>query len=271
MYSDPLLRYSWFPEAENLYLLHAHEVFYSFVFYQVISSFIAPVINKWMFGKNYTSITDKKTKVDFDIHTVSMVQCILSLILLAPVLFLPLSLNIVTFQDPFCSLVGALTIGYFVWDLFACIRYYNLYGIQFLVHALVSLYVFGLTLKPFCQTWIGKFLIFEASTPFVNINWYIIQLRKASPEGKSIVPMWFNVLNGVLLLVIFFVVRIVWGFSAIIILVREMWKVRDELPLFESFTSVSLNFVLDILNLLWFQKMIKIAIKMATTSKPHDT
>ncbi|EDO15666.1 hypothetical protein Kpol_1008p2 [Vanderwaltozyma polyspora DSM 70294] len=264
---DPFLQYSWYPESDNLFLLHLHEIFFSYLFYQILSSFIVPIANKQIFGHHYTSITSEKLKIDFDIHSVSMVQCTISLFLLAPVLTLPLGLNIVTYHDPYCSLVSAITIGYFVWDIIVCIRYYNLYGLQFLIHGIISFYVFCITLIPFSQPWIGKFLLFEASTPFVNINWYIIQLTKTAKDGKAVVPTWFNVLNGILLMVVFFLVRIVWGFTAITLLVFEMWKIRDELPVLLSISCVLLNLVMDFLNVFWFSKMIKIAKKLASSPK----
>ncbi|CCE63132.1 hypothetical protein TPHA_0E00360 [Tetrapisispora phaffii CBS 4417] len=278
MISDPLLAYSWFPESENLYLSHLHEVVLSFLFYQILSSYVAPKVNELIFKKPYENITDEKAKIDFDIHTVSMVQCILSIILALPSLQLPFNLNVVTYQDDFSSLVAALTVGYFIWDCVICVRYYKLYGLQFLIHALVSLYVFGTTLLPFCQPWIGKFLLFEASTPFVNINWYIIQLTKMSEKlqkgsktieknSKPIVPVWFNVFNGVILMFVFFTVRILWGFSAVAIVVYEMYKIRDQLPMFLSVSVILLNSIMNYLNVIWFSKMVSIARKQASSFK----
>lgn len=261
---DPFLRFWLFRNSENLYLKHGHEIVGSFVFYQLVYAYFAPWFNRLVFRSQYTSIKDRKTKVNFDIHTVSSVQCLVTFYSIAPTLLLPMGLNVVTYRDELASMASALAVGYFLWDLLICVRYFNLYGFEFLAHALSSLYVFTVSLRPFCQAWVGKFLLFEASTPFVNNNWFIAQLSKGS--SKPVVPMWVNAVNGVLLLVTFFSVRILWGFTAIGILIFQMWKVRSSLPLKQSAILCALNLILNTLNVFWFSKMLKLAKKMVNGS-----
>lgn len=258
--SDPFLKFSFYPNSDNLYLLHLHEIIGSFVFYQVVNAYVAPWLNRLIFKEHYTSIDDKKVKINFDIHTVSNIQCLVSFYTIAPILLLPVGLNIVTYHDEVSSMVSAFSMGYFLWDLFICVRYFKLYGFEFLAHALGSLYVFTISLRPFCQPWVAKFLIFEASTPFVNTNFFIAQLSRGA--AKPVVPMWVNAINGLLLLVVFFTVRIVWGFTAVGILIRQMWKVRSQLPMTQSVFILTLNAAMNTLNLFWFKKMLKLARKM---------
>lgn len=261
---DPFLRFSLFPRSENLYLLHAHEVVGAFVFYQLTYAYFAPWFNRLVFRGGYTSIGDSKTRVNFDIHTVSYVQCVVTFWSIAPTLLLPMNLSLVSYQNELATMASALAMGYFLWDLYICVRHYSLYGFEFLAHALSSLYVFTLGLKPYCQAWIGKFLLFEASTPFVNNNWFIAQLSKSS--SRTVVPDWFNVANGLLLLGTFFSVRILWGFVAVSILLCQMWKERHELPVVQSAILLSLNLILNTLNLFWFRKMLRLAKKMVSRS-----
>ncbi|SCU89568.1 LAFA_0E19174g1_1 [Lachancea sp. 'fantastica'] len=266
---DPFLAISPFKNSENLLLRHSLEAVASFLVYLlIVERRLAPAINKRVFKKHYTQGIDSNTRLNYDIHTVSMVQCVISLALTAPILLQPLNTSVATFQDPFNSMVAALTCGYFMWDLYVCLKYYSLFGAGFLGHAVASLYVFVVSLRPFCQSWIGKFLIFEASTPFVNINWYVSQLARSSPAGTApAVPLWFNALNGALLILTFFLVRIVWGFSAVIILVRQLWKERALLPVWLPITVMPLNIALNCLNLVWLNKMVRIAKKMAARSR----
>ncbi|QLL33751.1 hypothetical protein HG536_0F00760 [Torulaspora globosa] len=261
---DPFLRFSLFPNSDNLYLLHGHEIIGSLVFYQVVYAYVAPWFNRLVFRERYRSIRDAKTRIDFDIHTVSSVQCLVTFYTIAPTLFLPMDLNVVTYRNELVCLASALAVGYFLWDLLVCVRHFNLYGFEFLAHAASSLYVFMLSLKPFCQAWVPKFLLFEASTPFVNNNWFIAQLSRGA--SKPVVPMWVNALNGLLLLVTFFSVRILWGFVGVSILAFQMWKVRTALPVIQSAILCALNMILNTLNLFWFYKMLKLAKKMANGS-----
>lgn len=268
VHSDPLLAYSWFPQSESLYLSHLHEIVYAFVFYVGVHVLVAPVINRVVFCRTYSSITSHKLKQDFDIHTVSMVQAFVSLYILWPTLSIPLDLNVATYWDHESSMVAALSCGYFVWDLAVCIMNFRLYGLEFFAHAIGALYVMLMALRPCCQSWVGKYLLYEASTPFVNVNWYIIQLTSSKEiKEKRQVPMWLNAANGLCLLLVFFVVRICWGSLANLLLYRQILKAWELLPTYRAVGLLALNIVLTLLNYLWFYKMVRIAQKLAAKSK----
>ncbi|CCH61822.1 hypothetical protein TBLA_0F02830 [Henningerozyma blattae CBS 6284] len=261
--TDPLLKFSWYPESESLYLKHLHEIAFSFAFYLFIHIFIAPYLNHLIFGKNYTSIQNRKSKMDFDVHIVSMFQAFISVAIVLPVIRLPVDLNVATFQNEWCSMVSSVSVGYFIWDFIVCVSNYNIYGLEFLAHAIGSLYCIGISLYPFVQNWVPKFLIVEASTPFVNVNWFISQLLRY----KVKVPVWLNVINGVLLMTVFFSIRIVWGFTAIGYLSKQIWITRYQVPIVHTFLILLLNTLFNCLNLFWFSKMIRIVKKMAMGSK----
>ncbi|CCK69868.1 Tda4p KNAG_0D01160 [Huiozyma naganishii CBS 8797] len=260
MNPDPLAKFSWFPESESLYARHLHEIVYSFVFYQVLASYIAPRLNRVVFGKHYTGIKDAKLKLDFDIHTVSMVQCLISCYLLWPVLFLPHTVSIASYTNEYCSMLTSVSAGYFIWDMIVCCTNYSLYGWQFVLHAAVALYGSLVPLSPMAQVWVPKFLLYEASTPFVNVNWFIMTLSK--DRKRTVVPMWLNALNGLCLMAVFFSVRIVWGHIAQFIYLFQMWDQWHELPQKRAFVLGLLTIVLNLLNILWFSKMVKIARKL---------
>lgn len=274
---DPLLKYSWFPKSQNYYFLHLHEIICSFIFYHVVSTYFAPLVNKIIFGARYTQITDRKLKIDFDVHTVSMVQAFISLYILWPVLTLPLtSYNIATYQNDYCSMVTSLSAGYFIWDLMVCLKYFNIYGFQYLIHAVFALSASLIPLLPVCQVWVPKFLLYEASTPFVNINWFIMQMLVPSKNSNlkpAKVPAWLNLINGILLMVIFFFVRILWGNLAQFIYFYQMYKYRSDMTTLKARLSVvlgSVTLVLNSLNVFWFSKMVKIAKKLANSSNGKE-
>lgn len=258
---DYFLQYRPFPiEPKNYYQAHWHEIVASLIFYtslQYISHIVSPII----FGDTYKNFP-RKTRINFDIHVVSMVQCILSIALLIPTINHPFFQNRV--EDPYNSIFGytpyggfvaSVTLGYFVWDTIVCLRYFNLFGPGFLVHGVSALYVFGLGLRPILLPWIPAFLSFELSTPFVNINWF------ANRVPSGIFPNWLVTINGLLLLVTFFCVRILWGFYAIYLLSQDLFKVWHQLPLVLPVSVLSLNVVLNWLNVYWFTKMVAIARK----------
>lgn len=257
---DPFLE--WRPFVTNpssYYEAHYHEIIASIVFYQLLYV-LSPLISRSTFGEHYDKLS-KSSKLNFDIHVVSMVQCIISILVIIPLIGDEhLSANTVLHYTPYAAFVSSITIGYFVWDLFVCIRHFKLFGVGFLVHAIASLFVFCSTLRPFCLGWVASFLSFELSTPFVNVNWFANKL----PTGA--IPNWVIAVNGLLLIVVFFFVRIVWGFYAIYWVLCEFWKYRDQVPVVLCVIVVILNVGLDTLNVFWFQKMIQIAAKKFNSS-----
>ncbi|GMG22017.1 unnamed protein product [Ambrosiozyma monospora] len=264
--SDPFLKYRPFYEqtqSSNIFLNHWHEVAASALFYLALM-LVAPTINTFMFGENYTKITKKKLKINFDIHVVAMVQSVTSVILCIPMFFHPmLKENPVMGTYDFAAFVAAFTSGYFIWDLFyCCVLYFDLFGFQFLFHAVAALVVFLSTFYPFCAPIIPFFLIFELSTPFVNANWFFSKLPAGAVHDKLFV------INGLLLISTFFFSRILWGLYAAVKVFVMCWKVKDEVPKIMIGYIFSLNVGLDILNIFWFSKMIRIAFKKFSPSKP---
>ncbi|ODV67673.1 DUF887-domain-containing protein [Hyphopichia burtonii NRRL Y-1933] len=265
---DHLLPYRPFPAEVNgnLFLAHWHEMVLSFILYRGIQ-FGSSVISPKLLGKTYTGLT-LKTRVNFDIHVVSMVQCIFSILIILPMWNHESWQNRV--EDPYLSIyhytpyggfVAAVTIGYFIWDMVVCLQYYRMFGLGFLFHAFAALYVFGTCLIPYCMPWIPAFLLFELSTPFVNINWFALRLPAGTISDTA------TLINGLFLLASFFLVRIVWGFYAVAVVAIDMYKTLNQTNILIPAFILSLNGLLDILNVFWFYKMVMIAKKKASGGK----
>ncbi|KAH3678908.1 hypothetical protein WICPIJ_008796 [Wickerhamomyces pijperi] len=262
--SDPLLSLRPFIETPvNYYQAHYHEVILSFTFYHGLY-LISPYISKLLFKDNYTKLSFKE-KTNFDIHIVAMVQCLASIAMIIPLYGnVELAANPVLGYLPYASMVSSLTMGYFIWDLYVCLRFFDLFGFPFLLHAVASLYVFTTTLKPFCQGWVAAFLSFELTGPFMNLNWFINRL----PAGS--VPFWVQAANGLILIAMFFFVRIIWGLYAVYNAAWQMWEVRDYLPWWLPVSIIVLNASLNTLNIIWFRKMVSIALKAFSGDKKKE-
>ncbi|KAI3654270.1 hypothetical protein MP228_000989 [Amoeboaphelidium protococcarum] len=144
--------------------------------------------------------------------------------------------------------VYAIAIGFFTWDLYICIVHYKDYGLGFLVHALSCLLVFLYSMTPFAMYYGAVFLLFELSTPFLNMHWFMIKLQR---EGSK----WYRV-NGVLLAVSFFLVRIIYGFYMSFQFLRDLHYHQAAVPLFHKTLYPLANVVLNSLNLFWFSKIL---------------
>ena len=106
------------------------------MFYFIIQQLSGPIFSIIM-GPRYTKLS-KSTRVNFDVHVTSMVQCFVSFALMVPHLNNPHWVN--RLNDPANSLLGstdfgglvcALTVGYFIWDLYVCAKYFSLFGVGF--------------------------------------------------------------------------------------------------------------------------------------------
>ncbi|RLV92129.1 Topoisomerase I damage affected protein 4 [Spathaspora sp. JA1] len=261
---DPFAKYRPFPaNPQSILAAHWHEILGSFIFYLVVQALSGPIFSRIM-GPRYTKLP-KRTRINFDVHVTSMVQCCISISLLVPHLSnehwanrLSDPANSLVGTTPFGAMVCAVTVGYFVWDIYVCTKYFALFGFGFLFHGFAAAYAFGAGLVPYCQPWAGAFLAFELSTPFVNMNWFASKLPAGTFSERTII------INGLCLIISFFLVRIVWGFYAVYMLAMDMFATWDLVPSFLPISMLTLNFSLDVLNVFWFSKMIMIAKKKAS-------
>ncbi|KAK0239876.1 TLC domain-containing protein [Armillaria nabsnona] len=142
----------------------------------------------------------------------------------------------------------AVSSGYFIWDTVDAIV--NFVDIGFVVHGLACLAIYLGSFKPFLAYYAARCLLWEASTFFLNIHWF---LDKTNRTGSN-----FQFINGLFLLITFFVVRLVYGGMYVSYqFAHTLYQVRHQVPLAYIFIYGGGNVVLQGLNWLWFGKMIE--------------
>lgn len=81
------------------------------------------------------------------------------------------------------------------------------------------------------------------------------------------IPMILNAVNGILLMTVFFLVRICWGWSCILVMAYQVyskkWYADPNFPTTVMIITFAINMALNTLNCVWLSKMVKIAKKMA--------
>ncbi|BFZ63253.1 hypothetical protein YB2330_004374 [Saitoella coloradoensis] len=227
---------------------HFHVLLGSALFYHAIF-LLSPFISKIFAGRSYGKLKTRG-KINWDIHVVSQVQCIIICIFAAITLICDddLKKDKLLAYSPFGADVYAMACGYFLWDSYVSIRYINLFGPGFAVHGLASLFVFLFSFRPFVMYYGPAFLFFELSTPFLNIHYF---LDKCDMTGSSV-----QMINGVMLMATFFFVRIVWGWYAAYQCFAEIFSRMDVVPGWLAYTYLAANTSLNFLNVYWFSKMI---------------
>jgi hypothetical protein len=79
----------------------------------------------------------------------------------------------------------------------------KIFGIGMLFHAISALCVFSLGFRPFVNYYACTFILYELSSPFLNIHWFCDKLNMTGSTVQFV--------NGIMLLFTFFSCRLVWG------------------------------------------------------------
>ncbi|KAJ5774518.1 hypothetical protein N7457_009414 [Penicillium paradoxum] len=200
---------------------HIHEVIGAFAFYLFIHAVVSPVLSPILFARSYNKLTPR-TKLNWDIHVVSLVQSIVINVVALWVMFFDEERKSMTSGERVfgytgaCGLIQALAVGYFVYDLIVSIVHVRMFGIGLLFHAVSALWVFSLGFRPFLNYFAPTFILYELSSPFLNIHWF---LDKVDMTGSR--TQWYN---GMALLSSFFACRLVWGTWQSIVVYGDMWN-----------------------------------------------
>lgn len=262
--------------------LHVHELLFAFVFYTVVQKYIAPPISIRLFPTIYPKF-NARAKLNWDVHIVSFVQSTLINTLALWVMWKDEERGAMDWEERVWGYTGASGLvqgfagGYFLWDLFVTLANVNIFGAGMLVHAVSALFVFSLGFRPFLNFYGPTFILYELSSPFLNIHWFCDKLNLT---GSKI-----QLYNGIMLLFTFFSCRLVWGsYQSIRVFIdifhamqhggsvinsratpnmgeakSEVMRFADNrvVPVWLGFSYLGANIVLNSLNWFWFAKMIE--------------
>ncbi|KAI5451191.1 hypothetical protein NCC49_002067 [Naganishia albida] len=203
----------------------------------------------------------RKERIEWSSKTVALVHA---------VLIIPMALK--TYNDPelrrdpifgYSPRVGnvlAFTCGHFIWDTVDSL--FNA-SVGFVVHAIACLAVFGFSFRPFCAYFGPSFLLWELSTPMLNLRYFF---------GKFGLDQKFpalSLVNDLLFVAAFFFARIIGGTRDSFVFFREMITRWDQIPTFLFLVYGVGNVALNGLNWLWFSKIMKRTIRTLKGGKAN--
>ncbi|XP_028919351.1 TLC domain-containing protein 4 [Ornithorhynchus anatinus] len=152
----------------------------------------------------------------------------------------------------------AITSGYLISDLLLLIFYWKAIGDKFYVlHHVAALYAYYFVLVQGKLAYMGNFrLLAEFSTPFVNQRWFF-EVLKYPKASKA------NIINGILMTVVFFIVRIAvipsfYGY----ILAAFGTEAYNRLGFGAQSAWIGSSAVLDVMNVMWMVKITKGCFKV---------
>ncbi|AEO65413.1 uncharacterized protein THITE_2112374 [Thermothielavioides terrestris NRRL 8126] len=301
----PALSRAIAPLAERLSMptlpYHIHEVAAAALLYTFIQTVVSPVLSNRLFPRFYPR-HDRAKKANWDTHVVSLVQSLLINGIALWVMFFDDERNAMDYEQRVwgytgaCGLVQALAAGYFVWDLGITLLNLDIFGLGLLAHAVSALAVYTFGFRPYLNYYSPTFILYELSTPFLNIHWFFDKLNMTGSKPQ--------LYNGIALLVTFFLCRIVWGTWQSAVVYVDMWHAlrrppsaeylaaafadpstaddpdrnplffvarasgAEPVPLWLTLIYLASNLVLNTLNWHWYFKMIKAVRKRFEPPKP---
>ncbi|MCJ1360482.1 MAG: hypothetical protein MMC33_010487 [Icmadophila ericetorum] len=285
----------------NTLPLHVHEMIGSLSFYFFLGSTISPRLSTWLFPRTYPHLS-RKTQINWDIHVVSQFQSLLVNALALWVIFADKERKDLSWEGRIFGytgaegLVQAFVAGYFLWDLVMCVVYIDIQGLGPLAHAVSAVIVTGLGFRPFGMYYGMAFVLYELSTPFLNIHWFLDKLHMTGSHAQ--------LYNGITLLFVFFMCRLVWGSYVTVQIYADLRRVvqrrvegeiitgadtekpisldtgllalrgtqlpgKHTLPMWLIVAYVGSNTMLMVLNFYWFSRMIQAVTKRFVKKKPR--
>ncbi|KZT26569.1 hypothetical protein NEOLEDRAFT_1241024 [Neolentinus lepideus HHB14362 ss-1] len=189
----------------------------------------------------------RKEEHNWSTHVTSLAHSLLILPLSFSHLHLPaLAADRAFAWDDAAGHVYAIACGYFLWDALDSVVFFQ--DISFVVHGLSCLAIYGMAFKPFLAYYGVRFLLWELSTPFLNIHYF---LDKLALSGSPL-----QLLNGACLLASFFGARLVYGGAMSYEFFGTLQEAAPVLPTAYIVVYGVGNVVLNVLNWVWFFKMI---------------
>ncbi|XP_057987542.1 uncharacterized protein LOC110631892 isoform X1 [Hevea brasiliensis] len=160
------------------------------------------------------------------------------------------------------SVLG-ISVGYFLADLAMILwNFPALGGLEYVLHHGLSMYSMFLSLiSGQGQIYILMVLFSEATTPFVNLRWYL------DVAGKKSSKMY--ICNGVLLFLGWLVARILLFICLFTHMFIHFDQVKKIFPL-GFYSILSAAPIMAVMNVVWFWKIAKGLIKTLSRTKRHS-
>lgn len=238
--------------------LHAHEILPSFTLYTFLNSYILPHASRHLFPETYPGLRPR-TKVNWNARAVSLLQsCCINAAALA-VICLDKERWAMGARERVWGYTGAsgmvqgFAAGYFLWDLLTSAGNLDVHGTGALMHAVSALAVSSLGFRPFCNYYGLNFILYELSTPFLNIHWFMDKLGMTGSTAQLV--------NGIALITTFGTSRLAWGTYQSVRMYQDIWTAFETpgglpVPPWLAVAYVVSNTTLSVLNFYWFGKMI---------------
>ncbi|TVY31739.1 putative TLC domain-containing protein [Lachnellula subtilissima] len=194
----PLFKELAQPLCDTLHLyslpLHIHEILSAFAVYHIIFEYIAAPLSTALLPTRYTSLS-WESKLRWNMHCVSLVQSISISVLALWVMCVDQERKTMNLEERLWGYTGAAGM------------------VQALSTGCLLTYTLGF--RPVFNYYGCVFMLYELSTPFLNMHWFFDKLGMTGSKAQ--------LYNGLALVSVFFSCRLVWGAYSSFNIYKDVW------------------------------------------------
>lgn len=192
----------------------------------------------------------KKLRISWAHHIVAFVNAIISSAMALHYIFRIKSTDFTTGTHdyyPEVARILSVSVGYFIWDVQICLKYYSIYGAAFALHGIMALVALIISFRPYMMNLVSYYMLVEISTIFLHTNWFLIKLGYKNTFA-------FKISHG-LLLASYFCVRIVLAPYFVYETIRQTIDPGNATALWAKTIYCGNVVVLALLSQFWFWKL----------------
>lgn len=192
----------------------------------------------------------KKLRISWAHHIVAFVNAIISSYMALHYIFKIQQDDFRSgFHDyyPEIARILSVSVGYFLWDVQICLKYYSMYGAAFALHGIMALVALIISFKPYMMNLISYYMLVEISTIFLHTNWFLIKLGYKQ-------TIYFKISHGCLLTA-YFIIRIVLAPYFVYETIRQTIDPANNTAIWAKTIYCGNVVMLALLSQFWFWKM----------------
>ena len=148
---------------------------------------------------------------------------------------------------PEVARILSVSVGYFIWDVQICIKYYSMYGAAFALHGIMALVALVISFQPYMMNLVSYYMLVEISTIFLHVNWFLIKLGYRD-------TIFFKISHSLLLLS-YLVVRVVIAPIFVYETIKSAIDPENQTATWAKAIFCSNVVLLALLSQFWFWKM----------------
>ena len=211
--------------------------------------------------KDWNSLKDK-TRIRFCVKASSMVHCLIVLPVCTYLIFVdtPRSLEVdhIYGRSKASDLVFEISTAYFFWDFIAVLVYKTIPWDYFIHHSACFL-VYVIVQQPFFHYHALRPLLFEYSTIFFNLRFWMMTLKIDSVYIRLFTATQIGFIAT------FFATRIIMGVPISYYVFKDLWEVYSSGRLNHPISAIYLsicNIGVLVLNLVWGRKIVRMGTRL---------